>query len=85
MEKIQHVEVGDDVRTMMSAALANAVIDGVNAVIGTKILPTNIARVDVGDKVTITFKTVNLIACDDDGNQSTYVLVGYKLGAAEVV
>jgi len=69
---------------MMSATLANRVINGVNAANAIEFLPGGVARVDVSnEKITVTFKTFDLIACDADGNQQTYRLVGIQIPNAE--
>lgn len=81
-ESIPNVVKGDGDYTMMHTDLANRVIDASNASLFIQFLPRGIARVEPGAGGTgtqVVFETVDLIACDADGNQFTFRLVGFQI------
>ncbi len=79
-EKIGEVDKGDQVYTMLSTELANRVIRLCNGTGNLTIKPDNLCTVEISDdQITLTFKMFKLVACDDEGNQSTFMIPAIKV------
>ena len=70
----------DKDRTMRHAAVGNELIDALNAILKLGVSPDRAGSFSFSDgNGKLKLNTVDLVACDESGNQKTFRLIGFEL------